>query len=249
MCKCVSWSFLRSFLSATEKAWLQISPTTKDRQLCHPASLKWDQDHKNMKKQSHQQIKMFKIPAPAAARVQEDSTRCGLCSTLQPPIVIHHAELLRPLNIAAIQAQASAYIADIPPEPHPTNTRKYLIIQKEPVLLLLLQTCGTIFRSAGEVSVMFDQFQIRSVPVLKWKLKVGSQQNKVNSATTTRLNLLDKDSKWLCWLPREKRPNLDIITHKHVLVLQPVLIKCIPQHLLVRDDINSRACNRNLLKM
>lgn len=158
MCKRV---FLHSLLSVTEKVWFQILLTTKDRQLCHPASLKWDQDHKNMKKQSHQQIKMFKILAPAAAHAQEDSTRCGPCSTLQPPIVIHHPEFLRPLNIAAIQAQASVYIADIPPEPHPTDTRKYLIIQKEPVVLLLLQTCGTIFRCVGEVSVMFDEFQIR----------------------------------------------------------------------------------------
>lgn len=146
--------------SATEKAWFQILLTTKDRQFCHPASLKWDQDHKNTKKQSHQQIKMFKILAPAAAHVHEDNTRCGLCSTLQPPIVIHHPELLRPLNITAIQAQASAYIADIPPEPHPIDTRKYLIIQKEPVVLPLLQTCGTISRCVGEVSVMFGEFQI-----------------------------------------------------------------------------------------
>lgn len=57
---------------------------------------------------------MFKILAPAAAHVHEDSTRCGLCSTLQPPIVIDHPELLGPLNIAAIHAQASSYIADIP---------------------------------------------------------------------------------------------------------------------------------------
>lgn len=103
---------------------------------------------------------MFKILAPAAAHVHEDSTRCGLCSTLQPPIVIHHPELLRPLNIAAIQAQASVYIADIPQEPHPTDTRKFLIIRKEPVVLALLQTCGTLFRCVGEVSVMFDEFQI-----------------------------------------------------------------------------------------
>lgn len=149
-----------TLLYQQQKAWFHISLTTKHRRLCHPASLKWDQDHKNMNKQSHQQIKMFTILAPAAARLQEDSTRCGLCSTLQPPIVIHHAEFLRPLNITAIQAQASVYIADIPPEPHPADTRKYLIIQKEPVVLLLLQTCGTIFRRLGEVSVMFDKIEI-----------------------------------------------------------------------------------------
>lgn len=138
---------------------------------------------------------MFKILAPAA-HVHEENTRCGLCSTLQPPIVIHHPELLGPLNNTAIQALASAYIANIPPEPHPTDTRKYLIAQKAPVAPLLLKTFGTIFRCVGQVSVMWDKFQIcgmfqncetsfrplgngsnlwgRSVPALKSKIKVSS---------------------------------------------------------------------------
>lgn len=114
-----------------------------------------------MKKKQHQQIKMFKVQAPAA-HVHEENTRCGLCSTLQPPIVIHHPELLGPLNNTAIQAWASAYIANIPPEPHPTDTRKYLITQGtcgSPATENLwdnFQMCRTGFSHVGQVSDLWD---------------------------------------------------------------------------------------------
>lgn len=77
---------------------------------------------------------MFQILASASVQMPEENKRCGPCSTLQPPIVIHYPELHRPLNNAAIQAQASAYVADIPPAPHHTDTRKYLIKKKEPAI-------------------------------------------------------------------------------------------------------------------
>lgn len=107
---------------------------------------------------------MFQILAPAPVHMPKEKKRCGSRSTLQPPIVIHHPELHGPFNNAAIPAQASAYVADIPPAPYHTDTRKYLIIQKEPVVP---RYCKTV----GQVSNPCDKFQICgtkiSVPALK----------------------------------------------------------------------------------
>lgn len=63
---------------------------------------------------------MFQILAPAPVHMPEENKRCGPCSTLQPPIV-HHPELHGPLNNAAIQAQASAYIEDF----HSATSHRY----------------------------------------------------------------------------------------------------------------------------
>lgn len=100
---------------------------------------------------------MFQILAPAPVHMPKEKKRCGSRSTLQPPIVIHHPELHGPFNNAAIPAQASAYVADIPPAPYHTDTGKYLIIQKEPVVPLLLQNCRTSFKPVRQVSDLWDK--------------------------------------------------------------------------------------------
>lgn len=51
----------------------------------------------------------------------------GLYSTLGPTELVHQWVLHGPLNNPAIQGQAPARIVDIPPEPRPMDTRKYLI--------------------------------------------------------------------------------------------------------------------------
>lgn len=144
-------AFLLSFFSRSRKNMVPY-PTGKDTQFCYPASL-CDQGHKNVKKKFQQQIKMSKS---WPLYMPEENKRCGSCSTLQPPILIHHPKLHGPLK-NAIQARASNYIADIPPAHHHTDTRKYLIIKKEPVFPLLPKTYGTSFKPVWQVSDLWDK--------------------------------------------------------------------------------------------
>lgn len=87
--------------------------------------------YRGQKKQSQRLVKMFLILFPASVHIQKENTRF-LCeaffSTIgQPSMSITQCSMDHLIN-PAIQGQAPAYIADIPPEPDPTDTRKCLII-------------------------------------------------------------------------------------------------------------------------